>query len=256
MLQESWWANRFRPPPIHELSWWLLLVGTWATLSHALKPMKRPRSPYDGLVAVFRACLFCTPIALSYQLAVVAMMVVGSLPIGAWREFVSGLMLALSRTLGDSYVYIHSKVQSRMAEEPRGSTAWRRSGTHGCGMGAGLASASGLGEMPALALGGRTRGRARLQPGRFAWVVAALFFLAVDAFLRWCDRTAERTDTVLHFSRDRFMDAISRVLAIALLAVPLALWLSVLQPWSRDFPPHRADIGDPCGAGTCYQCRP
>ena len=116
LLAESWWASKFKPPSFYELTWWLLLVGTWATFSHANKPLSLGRtSPYDLTVATFRALLYYTPIALSYQLLIFVLALLGSLPLTPWRDFFVGLLLTLSRTLGDSFVLIHSPTQQRMA---------------------------------------------------------------------------------------------------------------------------------------------
>ena len=118
LLKEAWWASRFKPPAFFELAWWLLLVGTWATFSHAIKPVvqhAKNQKKYPTIVAIFRALFYYTPVAICYQLVVFLIIVLAAIPIGPLREFFSELLLKLSRTLGDSFVLIHSPLQRNIA---------------------------------------------------------------------------------------------------------------------------------------------
>jgi hypothetical protein len=116
LFRESWWAGKFTVPAISDLSWWLLLVGTLATLSHSIKPVKLKWWLWPSpLVPFLRAIFFYAPIALSYQLVVVVMSLLGALPFTPWRDSIASLLLAMSRTLGDSYVLLHSPTQKHMA---------------------------------------------------------------------------------------------------------------------------------------------
>lgn len=124
-IRESWWAYNFRAPDIRELSWWLLLVGTWVTLSHASKPLidsvrsLRKSISVGGLyamtIAFFRFAFFYTPMAITFQLVVILLTVLASIPLLPFSESLTKLMLTLSRTLGDSYLLNHSPIQRRMA---------------------------------------------------------------------------------------------------------------------------------------------
>jgi len=117
-LAESWWARKFAPPPVNELSWWLLLVGTWAILSHAAKPVKDQQATYASRAIAFARGVFVwAPAAFSFQIVIIALSLAAAVPIAPWRSFVSRLLLTLSATLGDSYVLLHSQTQFRLAVE-------------------------------------------------------------------------------------------------------------------------------------------
>ena len=115
-MRESWWANRFTAPPIHELSWWLLLVGTWSILSHGRKSVWR--SDVDGYflpLAYLKVLFTWVPVAFLYQIAVILISLLGVVPFAPWRSYVTGLLIGLSKTLGDSYVLTSSPIQRHTA---------------------------------------------------------------------------------------------------------------------------------------------
>lgn len=125
LVRESWWAYNFRAPKIRELSWWLLLVGTYVTLSHAAKPVIESSRKlaknfsasefYILLVAFFRLIFFYTPMAMTFQLIVIVLTVLAAIPLLPFSEGLTKLLLTLSSTLGDSYLLNHSPIQRRMA---------------------------------------------------------------------------------------------------------------------------------------------
>ena len=139
LFRESWWAEKFLPPPIHELSWWLLLVGTWSTLSHSVKQIEYPESDDDNpltrnddtksdqippknlpkltsnCIHILRAVFIYAPAALCYQIVIILLSILGTLPFMPLQNFFTNILLGMSRTLGDSYVLLHSPTQEKMA---------------------------------------------------------------------------------------------------------------------------------------------
>lgn len=108
LLAESWWAGDFRRPAFSELAGWLLTTGTWVILSHTGKTARRARWKWLGAVRGFAASL---PIALLVQILVALLAVLAILPIPRLRSALSGVLLKLTGTVGDSYVLVQSPVQ-------------------------------------------------------------------------------------------------------------------------------------------------
>lgn len=105
---ESWWASEFHPPPFHDLAWWLLLVGTRITLSHAREGVHKRDGRLSWASGLFRFYCFYVPVAFSYQILLLVVWLLGSLPISSWRDFFSKWLLLLPRTVGDSYIVLHA----------------------------------------------------------------------------------------------------------------------------------------------------
>jgi hypothetical protein len=113
LLAESWWAGEFRRPPFTKLAGWLLTVGPWAIISHAsrwLPDAPRAQLPYQALKVVLSI-----PLSWLMQIVVVLLAVLAWLPIPGLRRAISGLLLRLTGTLGDSYVLLESPVQKTAA---------------------------------------------------------------------------------------------------------------------------------------------
>lgn len=114
LFAESWWASEVRPPPFFDLAWWLLLVGTRITLSHAREGVHREDGRLSW-VEILRFYCFYVPVAFSHQILLLVVWLLGSLPISPWRDFFSKSLQVLSGTIGDSYIVFQSPLQYRAA---------------------------------------------------------------------------------------------------------------------------------------------
>lgn len=113
LLAESWWAHEFSRPPFMKLAGWLLTIGPWAIVSHAsrwLGVAPRVQVPYQVLKIVL-----AIPLSMLMQIVVASLAVVAWLPIPVLRRSVSGFLLRLTGTLGDSYVLLEDPVQKAAA---------------------------------------------------------------------------------------------------------------------------------------------
>ena len=125
LLAESWWAGDFEKPPFTKLAGWLLTTGAWTILIHAARPaFRRPRRKWGIVVAVMRM-LLAIPLAWLLQIIVVLVSLLAWVPVPKFRQLLSNLLLRLSGTLGDSYVFLESPIQRAAAiETTRASLAW------------------------------------------------------------------------------------------------------------------------------------
>jgi pimeloyl-ACP methyl ester carboxylesterase len=113
LLAESWWADEFRRPPFMKLAGWLLTIGPWAIISHAsrwLRGAPRVQQPYQLLKIVL-----AVPLSLLLQILVGLLALLAWLPIPVLRRTVSGFLLRVTGTLGDSYVLLESPQQKAAA---------------------------------------------------------------------------------------------------------------------------------------------
>lgn len=113
LLAESWWADEFSRPPFMKLAAWLLTIGPWAIISHAsrwLGVAPRVQVPYQLLKIVL-----AVPLSMLMQIAVASLALVAWLPIPVVRRAVSGFLLRITGTLGDSYVLLEDPVQKAAA---------------------------------------------------------------------------------------------------------------------------------------------
>lgn len=115
LLAESWWADELRRPRFARLALWMLTVGTWMIFSHAGRSFQlRPKDWAAKLraVPVFLASFF---VASFVQIVVAFLALLALLPIPALRRGLSGVLLTLTGTLGDSYVINASPLQRAAA---------------------------------------------------------------------------------------------------------------------------------------------
>ena len=113
LLAESWWANEFHKPPFMKLATWLLAIGPWAIVSHSsrwLRSAPRARVPYQILKIVL-----AVPLSLLMQIVVASLALLAWLPIPVLRRAISGFLLNITGTLGDSYVLLENPLQKAAA---------------------------------------------------------------------------------------------------------------------------------------------
>ena len=115
LLAESCWATEFRQPPFGRLAAWMVGVGAWMILSHFGKLLRLRLAGWKRWALGLPVLLLAVVLALLTQLLVAVLGLVALLPIPRLRRALSGLLLTLTGTLGDSYVLISSPVQEAAA---------------------------------------------------------------------------------------------------------------------------------------------
>ena len=115
LLAESCWATEFRRPPFGRLATWMVGVGAWMILSHFGKLLRHRLAGWKRWVFGLPVILFAVLLALLVQLLVAVLGLAALIPIPRLRRALSGLLLTLTGTLGDSYVLISSPVQEAAA---------------------------------------------------------------------------------------------------------------------------------------------
>lgn len=124
LLAESCWATEFRNPPFGRLAAWMVGVGAWMILSHFGK-LIRLRLAGRKRVLGLPLLLFALLLALATQLLVALLGLAAVIPIPRFRRALSGLLVTLTGTLGDSYVVLSSPVQEAAAvSRLRHDLAW------------------------------------------------------------------------------------------------------------------------------------
>jgi hypothetical protein len=113
MVAESWWAGQFQRPPFGTFARWMLSRGPWVILSHFGGKLRS----VDGWrkCPAFFAFLMAMPVAVLAQIIVAVIAILALIPLPRLREALSGLLLKLTGTLGDSYVLTESAVQQSAA---------------------------------------------------------------------------------------------------------------------------------------------
>lgn len=114
LLAESWWASEFRRPPFSQIAGWLLTVGTWVILSHAGKRVRLAASGW-GKTRAATGFLSSILLAALLQVLVALLALLAVLPIPPLRKWLSGVLLTLTGTLGDSYVLLSSPIERAAA---------------------------------------------------------------------------------------------------------------------------------------------
>jgi len=115
LLAESWWASEFRKPRFGELAGWLLTTGCWMILSHAGKTVRLSSRNWPRRLRAIGMLLVSLPAALLVQIVVATLAILAAIPIPQLRSALSGVLLKLTGTLGDSYVLISSPLQKAAA---------------------------------------------------------------------------------------------------------------------------------------------
>ena len=125
LLAESCWANEFRRPPFGRLARWMVGVGAWMILSHFGKLVRLRLAGWKRWAFGLPVFLFAVLLALLVQLLVAVLGLAALIPIPRLRRALSGLLLTLTGTLGDSYVLVSSPVQEAAAvSRLRRDLAW------------------------------------------------------------------------------------------------------------------------------------
>jgi hypothetical protein len=113
IVAESWWAPHVRRPPFGLLARWMLSRGPWVILSHYGDGL-RVADGWRKVPALLK-CVAALVAALLLQILVALTAMLAAIPWPRLRDALSGLLLALTGTLGDSYVLIESPVQRAAA---------------------------------------------------------------------------------------------------------------------------------------------
>lgn len=114
LLAESWWAPHFRRPRFSTFSGWLISRGPWIILTHYGSKLSDAEKWYEKIIQLF-VYLLAIPAALLMQILVAVIAVLAVIPWPRLRNVLSGLLIKLTGTLGDSYVLIESPVQQSAA---------------------------------------------------------------------------------------------------------------------------------------------
>jgi len=114
LLAESWWADEFHRPPFMKLAGWLLAIGPWALISHASRWLRDAPSWWQVAYQLLKI-VFAVPLSLLLQIVVASLALLAWLPIPVLRRSISGFLLNITGTLGDSYVLLENPVQQAAA---------------------------------------------------------------------------------------------------------------------------------------------
>jgi hypothetical protein len=111
-LSEAWWASEFHRPDFRRLAAWLLQVGPWIIVSHAARPyFYGQRMDLIGHSLTTIAVILSVPLAWIMQLAVITISLFAWIPVPVFRKALSGLLLRMTGTLGDSFVLTECPLQ-------------------------------------------------------------------------------------------------------------------------------------------------
>jgi hypothetical protein len=125
LIAESWWSGEVKAPAFGKLAGWMMTVGAWSLLSHVSKGVRRRKYHATRIAMDIVALLVWLVLAACLQLSVLALSVFALLPIPGARKVLSGVLLALTGVLGDSYVLLESSLQrSAIVEKTREALRW------------------------------------------------------------------------------------------------------------------------------------
>jgi len=118
LLSEGWWAESFLAPTYFELVSWSLRALPWALTSHIAQRYWLAKSGHTpkwfaatlALVKLFLGLLFAPVLVL----ALVAVAVVGLLPLPAVRGALLSAQRVFTATVGDSLVFVESPVRAAL----------------------------------------------------------------------------------------------------------------------------------------------
>ena len=118
LLSEGWWAESFLAPTYFELVSWSLRALPWALTSHIAQRYWMAKSGHTpkwfaatlALLKLFLGLLFAPVLVL----ALVAVAVVGLLPIPAIRGALLSAQRVFTATVGDSLVFVESPVRAAL----------------------------------------------------------------------------------------------------------------------------------------------
>ena len=125
LVAESWWGGDVKPPAFGKLAGWMMTVGAWSILSHVSKRVRRRKYHATRIAMDIVALLVWLVLAALLQLSILALSVFALLPIPGARKVLSGVLLALTGVLGDSYVLLESSLQrAAIVDKTREAVRW------------------------------------------------------------------------------------------------------------------------------------
>jgi hypothetical protein len=125
LMAESWWGGDVQPPAFGKLAKWMMTVGAWIILSHISKGVLRFRHRASRIAMQVVAVLLWLVLASLFQLVVLTLSLFALLPIPGIRKTLSGILLAITGVLGDSYVLLESELQrSAIVNKTREALSW------------------------------------------------------------------------------------------------------------------------------------
>ena len=118
-LVEAWWADEFDAPSYKRLALWSMKAVPWALFTHMAQRLRQER-PLDQqskkhekvrhASKAFVRYAVATPGALLFMLLMLALLVIGLIPIPQIRTFVARTQRVLTVSVGDSLVLIESPI--------------------------------------------------------------------------------------------------------------------------------------------------
>jgi len=125
LMAESWWGGDVQAPPFGKVALWMMTVGAWSILSHVAKHVRRhPRSTTRAILSI-AALIQWIVLASLLQIAIVLLSLFTVLPIPGIRKRLSGILLAITGVLGDSYVLLESDIQrAAIINKTRDALRW------------------------------------------------------------------------------------------------------------------------------------
>lgn len=126
LMAEAWWADTVLAPTYRDLVRWSLVIVPWTIASHFLTRLRSSERRHViwliwDLVTML-AALMAMPLVL---LAVMAVLLLGVIPVPQIRAVAGALQRALAETIGDSLVLLNNDVQrAAIVARVRGNIRW------------------------------------------------------------------------------------------------------------------------------------
>lgn len=125
LLAESWWGGEIQPPPFGKVAGWMLTAGAWSILTHATKRAQSSKTDTRRLLREILALIVWLPLSILLQVSVLLLSLLALLPIPFVRNALSGVLLAITGVLGDSFVLVESDLQrSAIVSKTRATLRW------------------------------------------------------------------------------------------------------------------------------------
>ena len=145
-MAECHWAKSFPPPDHRTVTLWLMQVVPWVWTSFFARRLRMAAGTLGAamaaspkrwleagrqcvsLLTVIIALPLISPLALGLELALIAVLIAGLVPLGVVRDFVARINTVISAILGNSFMYASSAMrQQAVISKIRANLDWLES---------------------------------------------------------------------------------------------------------------------------------